>query len=90
MLLICPAINPPIHSLVRFAQTDFGSQHFFQPAVDQVLAGQGHDQLVLCLLVMLRYQELISPGQEPDEPVHPRSAMEDFCHLLSNEPIPAI
>ena len=82
LFLICPALDTRIGSLVKFAQTRIGFQTFFQQAVDQVLQGQGLEQLVLCLLVMLRYQELVSPDPKPSKPPPNRSVAEDFCTLM--------
>ena len=37
---------------------------------------------------MLRYQELVSPGLEPHEPTHPRSAIDDSCEQLGKSKFP--
>lgn len=82
LLFICPALDARIDSLVKFARTRIGFQTFFQQAADQVLKGQDLDQLVLCLLVMLRYQELVSSGLKQSKSPPYRPVVEDFCTLM--------
>ncbi|RYP14052.1 hypothetical protein DL767_010449 [Monosporascus sp. MG133] len=75
---------------VEFVRTDAGFRYFFQQAIDQIRDGQEHNQVVLCLLTMLRYQELVSPAQEQNKPFpHPYvvedfCVVEEFCELLRN------